>query len=116
MPPGLSGILARADGLDPPTTVNQIDWFVKNIGAERFGLGTAQVLSPGDDDDLLLRFSLANAYDIAEIDLFDYETSGELPRYRWHLGCILRKMPAIVVGRATVRQPVQHLEHHRAVL
>ena len=87
MPPGLSGILARADGLDPPTTVNQIDWFVKNIGAERFGLGTAQVLSPGDDADLLLRFSLANAYDIAEIDLFDYETSGKLPpHYRWHLG------------------------------
>ena len=86
MPPGLSGILARADGLDPPTTVNQIDWFVKNIGAERFGLGTAQVLSPGDDADMLLRFSLANAYDIAEIDLFDYETSGKLPpRYRWHL-------------------------------
>ena len=67
-------------GLDPPTTVNQIDWFVKSIGADRFGLGTAQVLAPvGDDSDLLLRFSLANAYDIAEIDLFDYETSSAEP-------------------------------------
>ena len=63
-------------GIDPPTTVNQIDWFIKTLGADRFGLGTAQVLAPvGDDSDLLLRFSLANAYDIAEIDLFDYETS-----------------------------------------
>lgn len=67
-------------GLDPPTTVNQIDWFVKRLGADRFGLGTAQVLAPvGDDSDLLLRFSLANAYDIAEIDLFDYETSSPEP-------------------------------------
>ena len=29
-------------GLDPPTTVNQIDWFVKRLGADRFGLGTAR--------------------------------------------------------------------------
>jgi len=76
-------------GLDLPTTINQMDWFVANVGKDKYGLGTASVPTvkggagdvPGTDSEILSRFAVANAYDVGELDIFDYAASS--PTYNF---------------------------------
>merc|ERR1712159_363407 len=52
-------------GLNLPTTINQIDWFISNVGKEKYGLGTASVPTalfsgvdaPTTDNEILARFA-----------------------------------------------------------
>ena len=79
--------------MDLATEVNQVDWFMAHF-PEQFGYGacpTCGTLSEQSAAEILLRFSLARAYGVREVDMFAFSSKemGQWEAYWSHLEAYL---------------------------